>query len=92
MSPPGMVEERLITVEDPAVGKMPRLSVILCHDTCADRVSKTLPSALIKSHISLAGIDPISIFVLSYVIPILILWVSEIGYPDWNPKPFELLK
>ena len=65
MSPPGTVEERLKTVEDPSVGNIPLLSVTLCQDIWAVRVSKILPSALIKSQISLAGILPISISVLS---------------------------
>ena len=92
MSLPGIVEVNVNDVDDPSVGKSPLLSVTLCHVKPKDKVSNTLPSAATKSYISLAGNVPISISVLSYVKLKFNLVMSDIGYPNWTPKPFELVK
>ena len=82
----------LKAVEAPSVGKRPLFNVTVCQLSPAERVSNTFPSAETKSYISLAGKVPTSISVLSYVILKLNLCVSDNGYPNWAPKPFELVK
>ena len=83
---------KLKTVEEPAVGNKPLFKVTLCHENCAESVSKTFPSAETKSYISLAGKVPTSISVLSYVRLKPSLVTSDVGYPNCAPNPLEFVK
>ena len=89
MSLNGRVAKKSASVDAPAVGNMPLLRVILDQTAWAESVWKAFPSVLKKSSISLTGRVPSSISVLSYVRFIPTLWISEIGYPSWIPKPWE---
>ena len=74
------------------MGNSPLFKVTLCQDAWAEIVSNKFPSVATKSYISLAGNEPMSISVLSYVRLKPNLVISEVGYPNWAPIPFEFVK
>ena len=92
MSLTGSVADKDNAVEAPSVGNIPLFRVTLLHETEEVRVLNVVPSLFVKSQISLAGKVPTSISVLSKVKLNPSLWVSDIGYPNWNPRPYEFAR